>query len=87
MRINKIGIMAGLVALLFCSCRERELLSQRMVESEMRRCPTAADLDGMDGRLKWNYTTGLELLAFLDAADGPGCNPTARGKGPVRTPQ
>ena len=42
-------------------------LSQRMVESEMKRCPTAADLDGMGGKLKWNYTTGLELLSFLDA--------------------
>ena len=38
-----------------------------MVESEMKRCPTAADLDGMAGKLKWNYTTGLELLSFLDA--------------------
>ena len=44
-------------------------MSQRMVESEMRRCPTAAELDGMAGRLKWNYTTGLELLSFLDASD------------------
>lgn len=89
MKINKIGIMAGLVALLFCSCRERELLSQRMVESEMRRCPTAADLDGMNGRLKWNYTTGLELLAFLDAADnyGFGNKAAARGKGPGGDPQ
>ena len=54
---------------LLVSCRQ-EPLSRRMMESEMRRCPTAAELDGMAGRLKWNYTTGLELLAFLDAA-GP----------------
>ena len=54
------------ICTLFFGCT-RQPLSQRMVESEMRRCPTAAELDGMAGRLKWNYTTGLELLAFLDA--------------------
>jgi unsaturated rhamnogalacturonyl hydrolase len=32
----------------------------------MWRCPDASQLDGQDGRLKWNYTTGLELKAFLD---------------------
>ena len=49
-----------------------------MAESEMKRCPAAADLDGMGGKLKWNYTTGLELLSFLDAA-----YPSARSQGPV----
>ena len=58
-------IFAALSALFAC---ERQPLSQRMVESEMRRCPTAADLDGMAGKLKWNYTPGLEMLSFLDAA-------------------
>ena len=53
---------------LLVSCRQ-EPLSRRMMESEMGRCPTAAELDGMAGRLKWNYTTGLELLSFLDASD------------------
>ncbi len=57
-------IVAALCMLV--SCRQ-EPLSRRMMESEMQRCPTAAELDGMAGRLKWNYTTGLELLAFLDA--------------------
>ena len=55
------------VCTLFFGCT-RQPLSQRMVESEMRRCPTAADLDGMAGKLKWNYTPGLEMLSFLDAA-------------------
>lgn len=41
-------------------------LSVEMVRSEMKRCPTAADLDFMQGRLKWNYTVGLELKAMLD---------------------
>ena len=48
-----------------CTAR-KEPLSVRMVHSEMLRCPTAADLDGQQGNLKWNYTTGLELKAFLD---------------------
>lgn len=59
-------IFAALNALFAC---DRQPLSQRMVESEMRRCPTAADLDGMAGKLKWNYTPGLEMLAFLDVGD------------------
>ena len=69
------------VCTLFFGCT-RQPLSQRMVESEMKRCPEAADLDGMGGKLKWNYTTGLELLSFLDVA-----YPTARSKGPVSDPQ
>ena len=59
-------IVAALCVLV--SCRQ-EPLSRRMMESEMRRCPTAADLDGMGGKLKWNYTPGLEMLAFLDVGD------------------
>ncbi len=41
-------------------------LSQQVVRSEMKRHPDAAHLDGLEGRLKWNYTTGLELKALLD---------------------
>lgn len=44
-------------------------LSVRMVESEMLRNPSPTNLDGIpEGRVKWNYTTGLELLSFLDVA-------------------
>ena len=76
-------IFAALSALIAC---ERQPLSQRMVESEMQRCPTAADLDGMAGKLKWNYTPGLEMLSFLDAAYPNG--PSARSKGPgIASPQ
>ena len=45
---------------------EAEPLSAVVVRSEMQRCPDATYLDGMEGTLKWNYTTGLELKAFLD---------------------
>ena len=61
-----VGILAVFFGLVSCA---RESMSVRMVRSEMERCPSAAALDGMAGRLKWNYTTGLELLAMLDARD------------------
>ena len=57
-----------LAALALLSCSPQKPYSLRMAESEMKRCPAAADLDGMGGKLKWNYTTGLELLSFLDVA-------------------
>ena len=41
-------------------------LSRAIVRSEIARSPRASELDHLQGRLKWNYTTGLELLAFLD---------------------
>ena len=56
-------LVAGCLAL--AGCARREPLSLRMVRSEMQRCPDAAFLDGQEGNLKWNYTTGLELDAFL----------------------
>ncbi|MCH5335184.1 MAG: glycoside hydrolase family 88 protein [Alistipes sp.] len=47
-----------------------EPLSVKMVRSEMTRHPSATTLDGIpEGGIKWNYTTGLELLAILDVAD------------------
>ena len=56
-----------LVALTACTAKAP--LSQRVVGSEMARCPKATFIDGLDGRLKWNYTTGLELKAFLDESE------------------
>ena len=45
-------------------------LSVRMVESEIARNPSPVTLDGIaPGKVKWNYTTGLELLAMLDAGE------------------
>lgn len=78
--MRRFAIIFALFALL--SCTAEQPYSVRMLESEMKRCPEAADLDGMGGKLKWNYTTGLELLSFLDAF-----YPSARSKGPVRVPQ
>ena len=46
-----------------------EPYSVRMMNSEMLRNPEATWLDGRQGKLKWNYTTGLELLSFLDVAE------------------
>lgn len=43
-------------------------LSMRMVESEMSRIPDAITMDGV-AKPKWNYTTGLELLAIMDAGE------------------
>ena len=44
-------------------------LAVRMVESEIKRNPTPARIDFMKpGVIKWNYTTGLELLAMMEAA-------------------
>lgn len=42
--------------------------SVRMIQSEMKRNPDATYLDGRNGERKWNYTTGLELKSFMDAA-------------------
>ncbi len=39
-----------------------------MIRSEMQRNPDATYLDGRQGARKWNYTTGLELKSFMDAA-------------------
>jgi len=50
------------------SCVAKAPLSKEVVRSEMVRCPQATFLDGLGGTLKWNYTTGLELKAMLDAA-------------------
>jgi Predicted unsaturated glucuronyl hydrolase involved in regulation of bacterial surface properties, and related proteins len=52
-------------------CRP-EPISVMMVKSEMKRNPDASYLDGMEGVLKWNYTTGLELQAFLDVYEAYG---------------
>ena len=58
-------ICAALCAILGCSPKE-DPLSVRLVRSEMERCPEASFLDGKGGELKWNYTTGLELMSFVD---------------------
>ena len=59
-------LFIAIIALAGCS---REGADYRMVLSEMERCPEATWLDGMEGKMKWNYTTGLELKSFLDTYD------------------
>lgn len=44
-------------------------LAEWMVESEMTRFPSPAQIDFIPvGQIKWAYTTGLELLAMKEAA-------------------
>ena len=53
---------------MLAACSPRIPLYQAVVESEMARNPEATYIDGQNGKIKWNYTTGLELLSFLDVA-------------------
>ncbi len=55
-------------ALALASCTAKAPLSLQVVRSEMARNPEASYIDGLGGTLKWNYTTGLELKAMLDAS-------------------
>ena len=64
--MRKLGII--LIAFALTACTARAPLSLRVVRSEMSRFPEASYIDGLEGRLKWNYTTGLELKAMLDAS-------------------
>jgi len=78
--MNRISFLPVLcAAALAVSCGERPLydagtpLSVRMVESEIVRNPSPTTLDGIPaGRVKWNYTSGLELLAMMDAGEAYG---------------
>ena len=54
-----------LAALTACTAKA-PLLSEEVVSSEMARHQEASYIDGQEGNLKWNYTTGLELKAMLD---------------------
>lgn len=62
--MRKIALFVIVLSLAF-GCKP-EPISVMMVKSEMKRNPEASYLDGMEGNLKWNYTTGLELQAFMD---------------------
>ena len=59
-----LNMLAAVAAFAACSAPAR--LYDEVVRSEMARCPQASYLDGQEGKLKWNYTTGLELKAILD---------------------
>ena len=57
-----------MTALTACGTVAEAPMSLKVVRSEMQRNPEASYIDGQEGNLKWNYTTGLELKAFMDAA-------------------
>ena len=66
--MRRLIFIAATLALFFAltvSARAQKLYEE-LVRSEMTRCPEASYLDGRQGTLKWDYTTGLELKAFLD---------------------
>ena len=54
------------LTMLLCACSPAARLSEQMVRSQMFRCPDATYLDFLEGKLKWNYTPGLELRSYLD---------------------
>ena len=64
----KTNLTIILAALALAACTAKAPLSLQVVHSEMARNPEASYIDGLDGTLKWNYTTGLELKAMLDAS-------------------
>lgn len=66
-KVNGLILMGLAVSMALSSCKvNTDSAAIDMVRSEMQRNPEASYLDGLNGKLKWNYTTGLELKAFLD---------------------
>ena len=70
MRRELIVISAALC--LLSGCKSETPMSVRMVDSQIHRCPEATYLDYTPGKLKWNYTPGLELRSFLDVYEAYG---------------
>ncbi len=67
------AIFAGAALCMLCACSDKDTrMSELMVHSQMERCPDATYLDYSEGRLKWSYTPGLELKAFLDVYEAYG---------------
>lgn len=75
MTMKRILILALTLAGVSCASRGAlydagRPLAVRMAESEIARNPSPTTLDGIPaGKVKWNYTTGLELLALMDVAE------------------
>ncbi len=63
MKVLKLILLASALT----ACTAKAPLYMDVTRSEMSRCPEATYIDGQEGKLKWNYTTGLELKAMLDA--------------------
>lgn len=68
--MKHLPILISLLTLL--SCSKEQPFSEQIVRSEMSRCPDVAFIDPRfgprAGTLTWNYTSGLELKAFVDVA-------------------
>lgn len=77
MKLLKNFLVVATAAMLFVGCNsdkspllDGEPLSVRMAQSEMVRNPSPTTLDGIPvGKVKWNYTSGLELLAIMDVSE------------------
>ncbi|MBQ9411094.1 MAG: glycoside hydrolase family 88 protein [Bacteroidales bacterium] len=69
MFVKRLVILALALA---AGCTAKAPLSVKVVRSEIERNPEASFIDGQEGRLKWNYTTGLELKAMLDVYEMAG---------------
>ncbi len=73
--MKRLILLAAACAVAATACTSRralydsgEPLALRMARSEITRNPSPTTLDGIPaGKVKWNYTTGLELLAIRDA--------------------
>lgn len=63
-------ILAGLLLFTLSSCGTSRL-SRWMADSEMKRNPTAAQVDFQKAP-KWNYSTGLELMAIYKLGETSG---------------
>ena len=66
--MNRLSVILLAAALTACTTAKAPL-SLQVVRSEIARNPEASYIDGLEGKLKWNYTTGLELKAMLDVHD------------------
>lgn len=64
------------IAMVLTACTAKTPLYKEVALSEMQRWPEASYIDGQLGRLKWNYTTGLELKALLDCCEKDGSVPS-----------
>ena len=70
--MKRTALLVLVCLLAACTPKPEEPLSLRMVRSEIQRAPDATFLDNQGGKYKWNYTTGLELKAFLDVYEMAG---------------
>ncbi|MDO4758325.1 MAG: glycoside hydrolase family 88 protein [Rikenellaceae bacterium] len=69
-------LLAGCILIASCTSQPKhpildseKPLAVWMAESEMTRMPSPAQIDFIPvGKIKWNYTSGLELLAMMEAA-------------------